>query len=206
MNRYLVWSLPVALLLAFGSTARSADMSATPLVRVLSPNGQVGIELLLQRHQESEAVPHYRVSFKDQPIIGMSRLRIDLADGPPLGGSCLIESVATHSCHTEYAVFPGKRRHVLDHGTETVVALRERTLPGRRWELVLRAYDDGVAFRYRFPAQKGWASLVIAGEGTEFALPDDARAYALPLNSFTTSYEKYYQKKPVTEIPKNWLL
>jgi alpha-glucosidase len=200
MNKPFVPFLLSALL---ASAAKAAE---TPSVGVQSPNGQVRIELFLQKQQESEAVPHYRVFLKDQPIILPSRLAIDLADGSSFGGPCAIDSVTTRSRHEKYVVVPGKRRHVLDHGTETVVALRELKTPGRRWELVLRAYDDGVAFRYRFPAQDDWSNLVIAGERTEFALPDNAQAYALPLNSFTTSYEKYYEKKRARALPKDWLL
>jgi hypothetical protein len=37
-------------------------------------------------------------------------------------------------------------------------------------------------------------------------LPDDYRLEALPLNGFTSSYERIYQKKGVTKVPKDWLL
>jgi alpha-glucosidase len=188
------------------SGASSAETPATSLVRLQSPNSQVRIEFFLQRHQELEAVPHYRVFLKDRAMILPSRLAVDLAGGPGLGGPCVIDSVTTRSHREAYIVSPGKRRHVLDHCTETVVQLHEQTPPGLRWELVLRAYDDGVAFRYRFPAQNGWNSLVVAGERTEFVLPDNARGHMQPLNSFTTSYEKIYQTRRVREIPKDWLL
>jgi alpha-glucosidase len=199
-------SLLVLAALAWTVDARPSPAADGPVVRVRSPNKQVGIELVLQRHGESEAVPHYRVFFKDRPIVLPSRLGIDLAEGAGLGGPCVLDAVETNAVRGEYTAFPGKHRRILDHCTEAVVALHERTPPGRRWELVLRAYDDGAAFRYRFPAQDGWPRLVVAGERTEFAFADGAWAYALPLNSFTTSYEKYYQKKPVAEIPRDWLL
>jgi alpha-glucosidase len=176
------------------------------VIRVHSPNGQLRIELFLQRRGETDSVPYYRVFFKDRAIILPSRLGVELAEGTALGGPCVIDSVESRAIRAEYTVFPGKRRHILDQCTETVVALRERTPPGRRWELVLRAYDDGVAFRYRFPAQDNWPRVAIANERTEFAFPDEARAFALPLNSFTTSYEQRYQKKAVAEVPKDWLL
>jgi alpha-glucosidase len=194
----------LAIIASIGIPASSLDLDT--VVRVHSPNGQIRIELVLQRHEQADAVPHWRVYFKDRPIILNSRLAIDLPDAQSLGGSCFIDAVETISRRAEYVVSPGKRRHVLDHYTETIVALRERTTPGRKWELALRAYDDGVAFRYRFPAQEGWSDLVIGDEKTEFALPRDARAHALPLNSFTTSYERYYQKRPVTDIPGDWLI
>src|SRR5262249_1493130 len=130
---------------------------------------------------------------------------IDLADGKSLGGPCAIAAVKTSTHHDSYMMFPGKRRKVIADCTETTVTLTEQT-SGKRWELIFRAYDDGVAFRYRFPSQKDWSQLRIAAERTEFALPREACVYALPLNGFTTSYEKRYEKKAVTEIPSDWLL
>ena len=101
---------------------------------------------------------------------------------------------------------PGKRSRVVNHCEEVVVSLRERATPARRWEVILRAYDDGAALRYRFAAQEGGEGLAIAGERTRFHLPGDALAYVLPLNGYTTSHEARYQKKAVAEIPEKWLL
>ena len=200
MKKYAVSCLIVVL--AWAGASPSAEWPPAPSVRVLSPDGRVRMEVGLR----PDATPHYRVFLADKPIILSSRLAIDLAEGTPIGGPSIVDGVETRSRRAEYDVVPGKRRHVVDHCTEAVFSFRESAAPGRRWELVVRAYNDGVAFRYRFPAQDGWRDLVIAGERTEFALPADARAFALPLNGFTTSYEKYYQKKPVAEIPQDWLL
>ena len=52
-------------------------LANTSVVRVNSPNGQVRIELLLQRYGEAESVPHWRVYFKNKPIVLASRLSID---------------------------------------------------------------------------------------------------------------------------------
>jgi alpha-glucosidase len=203
MDTYPRWFLTAIILSSFAAPVAGAD---SPLVGVRSPNGRIRLEFALQRHRQAESVPCYRVFFHEQPVIQTSHLRIDLEDAPPLGGPCVLETVQTHSRHATYTQFPGKRRQVVNHYTEAVVTLRERTPPRRQWELVLRAYDDGVAFRYHFPAQEGWPRLAVAGERTDFHLPDGTIAYALPLNSFTTSFEGRYQKKPVAEVPKDWLL
>jgi alpha-glucosidase len=189
--------------LTFAGGAMAAD---APRIDVRSPNGQVRVEFALQPQAGAEAVPCYRVYFHDQPIIRTSRLAMDLEDAASLGGPCDLESVQTNSRHDAYTMSPGKRRHVINHYTETIVTLRERTPPRRQWQLLLRAYDDGAAFRYRFPAQEGWPRLAVAGERTEFQLPEKTIAYALPLNSFTTSFEGRYQKKPVAEVRKDWLI
>src|SRR5262245_63732326 len=180
--------------------------AAAPPVTVASPDGRVRIELGLRRDGDADRVPHYRVLFRDTELIGPSRLGISLGDGTALGGPCEIVAVDTRSRRETYVQFPGKRREVTDQCTEAVIRLRESSRPGGTWEIVLRAYNDGAAFRYRFPAQAGRDKLVIAGEQTGFSVPAEARAFALPLNGFTTSYEKLYQVKPAGELPKDWLL
>src|SRR5262249_33564578 len=95
---------------------------------------------------------------------------------------------------------------VVNHCEEVAVALRERAASPRRWELILRAYDDGVAFRYRFPTQEAWPSLGIARERTRIRLPADALAHVLPLEGYTTSHAARYPKKAVAEILTGRLL
>jgi alpha-glucosidase len=41
---------------------------------------------------------------------------------------------------------------------------------------------------------------------TTFRWPADANVHALPLNGFTTSYEKRYEVKPGREVSRDWLL
>jgi alpha-glucosidase len=200
------WAGLFTALLLFTATAGPVRATGGQTVGVRSPDGQVGIEFALAALEGTEAVPVYRVSFRDKPVVLTSRLGVGLVDAPPLGGPCALEGVQTRSRHATWTMYPGKRRRVVDHCTEAVVSLRERTPPSRRWELVLRAYDDGVAFRYRFPAQDGWPRLAVAGERTEFALPEGTHGHALPLNGFTTSYEARYQRKAIADLPSDWLL
>ena len=67
-----------------------------------------------------------------------SRLGVNLADGTALGAGSTIESVKTRTFRETYTQFPGKRGRSLDHGTEAVIAMRERAAPARRWEVVVR--------------------------------------------------------------------
>jgi alpha-glucosidase len=193
-------TIPAALFLLCGSALGTA--AAAPPVVCLSPDGSLAIEFALR----ADGAPQYRVRSGTADVIGWSRLGVDLADGGLLGGPCEVVEVATRSVRDEYTQVPGKRRKVVGRASEAAIRLRETTKPNRRWEVVLRAYDDGVAFRYRFPTQEGWTELVIAGERTEFAVPAQARAFALPLNGFTTPYEKRYEVKSAGALPKDWLL
>lgn len=187
-------------------TRAAAPVAAASTVVCQSPNGTLSIEFALRRDGTIEGVPHYRVRSGSADVIRWSRLGVDLADGGVLGGPCELLEVETRSILDRYIQFPGKRREVAGHASEATVRLRESTKPNRRWEVVLRAYDDGAAFRYRFAAQEGWTELAIAGERTQFALPAGTRAHALPLNGFTSSYEKLYQVRSAEKLPPGWLL
>src|SRR6266699_17466 len=71
---------------------------------------------------------------------------------------------------------------VRDHHNELRVSVAEVASPGRRFGVVFRAFDDGVAFRYELPEQPGLGEFAISDELSEFALADDARAWWIPSN------------------------
>jgi len=178
--------------------AAAADQS-DPVV-VQSPDGRLEIELSTPGHLQ------YRVSLSDQPVVAASNLGVRLKDGTELGRNSVVVGSKSIAIDSSFEQYPGKRRHVIDRASETTLTLRERGAKPLEWQLVVRAYDDGVAFRYRFPKQPGWSDLELAGELTEFAFPADAVATMLPLASFTTSHENRYERRRVAEIPADKLL
>ncbi len=151
-------------------------------------------------------VPSYRISFRGRPVVLPSRLEVDMMSGPDLGKDTEIEGVVTRPIDESYNQFPGKRSQVTNRCQETTVKFREKGEPGRNWEVVLRAYDDGAALRYAFPGQEGWQTLTISGERTEFRLPEEAMAEALPLKDYTTSHEGRYESIAVGKISPKQLL
>jgi alpha-glucosidase len=205
MRRYM---LPIACGVWFVITASASCLSRDAPTRAAatSPDGRIRVEVSLDEHGKGGTSPTYSISFRGRPLVLPSRLGVDLVDGPGLGDDSTIEGVRSRAVNETYTQHPGKRSRVVNRCEETVITLRERAAPNWRWEVVIRAYDDGVGVRYRIPAQEGRKSLAIAGERTRIGLPVDSVAYALPLNGYTTSHEARYQKKAVAEIPEEWLL
>ncbi|MFZ4795825.1 MAG: glycoside hydrolase family 97 catalytic domain-containing protein, partial [Blastocatellia bacterium] len=189
--------------------AASANCCAEPNdaeIRVRSPNEKIQAELRLIPSAGDPSVPHLSIAFGGRPVLAPSSLRLDLADRSTSGDDCLIEESHVNEIRNQYQQHPGKRRDVVDHCREVVITLHERAPIPRRWQVALRAYGDGVAFRFQFPDQDGWPEFTLERVRTTFTLPADATAFALPLNAFTTSYEKFYQKTPVAKLPSDWLL
>lgn len=175
-------------------------------IGVVSPDGRVSIEALLRKTKTVDGVPHYRITYDGREVVTPSRLGFDLDSGTFLGGPCEVDSVDRREVRDEFTQITGKRRAVRVAATELVVTLREKAAPSRKWEFIMRAANDGAAFRYRVPQQEGWNSLVIQRERTEFRLSGGDRTFALPLNGYVSSYEKRYQTKLAKDLPKSWLL
>jgi alpha-glucosidase len=200
--------LPLALgcWLGITGTAFSAVRETGTQAAATSPDGGVRIEISFPASGVADSYPSYGVFFRGRPVVLPSRIAIDLVDGPSLGRDVVIEGIWRRIVDETYSQRPGKRSHVVNRCEELTVSLLENAKPARRWEIYGRAYNDGAALRYRLATQEGAHDIAIAGERIQFRLPDEALAYALPLDSFTTSHEGRYQKTTVGQIPRQWLM
>ena len=198
-------TLPILWLALLVSAATLADEPETPIA-VASPDGRIRIEVAIEPEGDAPHSVRYRVFLGDQPVLLSSPMGMTLADGTPMGTDSVVEGVERRPIRESYEQVPGKRRKVVAEGSEAVISLRERGEAGKRWGLVVRAYNDGVAFRYRVPEQEGLDRLEVASERTGFVPPNSSRATALRLNSTTTSHEGRYQTLPVADMPHDWLL
>ena len=187
------------------ASAAEAVGQSDPIV-VRSPDGRLALELFAGSASGAPSQLQYRVSLTDRAVVTASNLGVRLKDGTELGRNSVIVGSESVAIDASFEQYPGKRRQVTDRASEITLTLRERTPKPLEWQLVVRAYDDGVALRYRFPKQPGWSELQLAGELTEFAFPADAVATMLPLASFTTSHEGRYEQRRVDAIPSDRLL
>ncbi|HEY7642370.1 MAG TPA: glycoside hydrolase family 97 protein [Steroidobacteraceae bacterium] len=193
-------TIPRLVCLCLLLSAAAAGPSDPVVVR--SPDGRLAVELSTRAGGHIQ----YRVSSSDQTVVAASNLGVRLKDGTELGRNSAIVGSRSIAIDSSFEQYPGKRRHVIDRASETTLTLRERGPKPLEWQLVVRAYDDGVALRYRFPKQPGWSNLELAGELTEFAFPAGAVATLLPLDGFTTSHENRYERRRVEEIPAERLM
>ena len=71
---------------------------------------------------------------------------------------------------------------IRDHHNELKLNVAETAAPNRKFMVAFRAFNDGVAFRYEFPAQPALGDFEIMDELTEFTMADNARAWSIPSN------------------------
>lgn len=160
-----------------------------------SPSGDLAIDLALHDGQ-----PHYSVVAYGDTVVAPSPMGFTLqGDDAPMGGFEIV-GTSTRSHNATWTPVWGTDSTVTNHYNEVTVQLRETEAPNRELHVVARAYDDGVAFRYRFPEQNGLDSLNIMAENTHFRFTEDHDAWWIPGNP--DSYERIYMETPLSDIAR----
>jgi len=177
-------------------------------VAIESPDKTIRAVFELYGEPGKKSVPAYSVFYRGRVLIERATLGLDLAPAGSFGatGNIQIGHIAREQKNSTYRVYPGKTSEARDHYRQAAISLQEKGEPQRRVELVFRAYNDGIAFRYRFPAQGPLSDLTIAAEHSTFAFAGNPLAYTLPVRSFTTPYEFHYQPVPVGNVTADSLL
>jgi len=162
----------------------------------VSPDGKISVTVTTSGGATGDALA-YRVIFAGRPVVMDSPLGIDLDNGS-IGAGCTVISQSASTHDETYPVTAGKSKTARDHYNEQVITLQNSE--GITFDVVVRAYDDGVAFRYRFPAQDGLDTIDITGEKTAFVFTDDHEYWGLHLKGYTTSYETDYTNATLKNI------
>ena len=186
--------------LVISAASDGEKLPAAEPIALASPDGKLRVTFELDDQGRSR----FSVARQGRSLVTGS-LGLDLAGSGPLGPHLRVVEVRRRGEDTTYAIPVGKASSARDRHNEMVVALEETVPPRRRLELAFRAWDDGVAFRYQVPAGGIEAPIALLAEQTRFQFPASARALALPLKDFTTSYEAYYKTMPVAAMPPDQL-
>jgi alpha-glucosidase len=133
---------------------------------------------------------YYSVNYAGTPIVLESLLGIngngEWKDGLRAG------TFSEMQADTLWKPVYGERSTVRDHYRQYVIDLVRAENPQQRLQLIVRAYNEGIAFRYAFPDNE---YLHITGEYTEYVLPEGAKAY------YTRWAQTVYELLPLRDWP-----
>ncbi len=170
-------------------------------VTLTSPDKRLVFTLRL-----TEKAPVYQVTLAGRPVLEYSELQLNFAEGGTFGANLAKPSPRFREVNETYDLVVGKTKTVQNHYREAVIPLVEKMAPNRQINLVVRAFDDGVAFRYEFPQQAGWAACTLTDERTTFRLAGDPLLHALFLPDFLTSHEGLYTHLPLSTVNPDTLM
>jgi len=180
----------------------SNGLAASPL-SVTSPDGNLSVTFEVKSNPQPYLPgerAYYRVSYKGKVVLTDSPLGLDFKGQAALERGFEVTGSQQASHNSEWTNVFGDVRNVRDNYNQLAVNLREREAPGRRLDLIFRAYDSGIAFRYFLPRQDGLGNFTLSSEDTGFYFPGNPSAFALNLGSYTTSYESEFQPLTLDQI------
>lgn len=185
MKRFFVFAF---ICLAMNLLASAKD------VKVSSPDGALTVTVGVDGGKA-----WYQVNRGSEAVIGRSALGFVLKDGD-LKDNFKMGKVTRSSFDETWSQPWGEDAQVRNHYNEMRVRLQEKNGKKRNLDVVFRAFDDGVAFRYEYPRQSGLQDFVIMDEVTQFALPSDAQAWSIP--ALQAYYEGIYTREPLSKKDK----
>ena len=175
-------------------------VSAQQNVSVSSPDGK--LKFLLKITPETVS---YEVNYKKQLLVENSLLGFSFDNGE-FGSNLKTGKVRRKSIDETYELVVGKVSSARNHCNEMIVPLQEKEAPGRLINLVVRAFNDGVAFRYEFPEQEGWNSYVMYDEKTQFRLNGNPMTLLMYLPGYINTHEGVYTHTEYDKIAKKRLI
>jgi alpha-glucosidase len=165
------------LLLALLST--SAVSSRADQHALKSPDGKISVTIDLS------STIYYSVNVGDIPLLKPSPLSLVLGDGSVLGAKPkLLDSKYTEQ-RGQFTLPVGRRKVVPDNFNEL-----ELKFAGD-FSVVFRAYDDGVAYRFR-TSRPG--DMIIRSELLQWNLASASPVWRTDYNSMSKSFEEIYTK------------
>lgn len=162
---------------------------------VISPDGRIRVDVMVS----DDGQPQYAVNYRNSAVVAPSKLGLRFASHHALADGFGIAGSDYHTSDNTWEQPWGERRLVRAAYNERSVRFRSRAGPDREFTLVVRAFNDGIGFRYVVPEQPYFNDVVIVDELTEFRVPPDATAWWIPGRGWNR-YEFLYRETPVADI------
>jgi alpha-glucosidase len=177
-------------------TLTASSVMAQDTISVASPDGRNKVGVAVH-----EGKLYYILSRDGRSLLLPSMLGFEFKGAPTLRDGLRITG-SKRATHDETWTQPwGEVARVRDHHNQLRVSVVETAAPGRTFDFVVRAFNDGIGFRYEVPAQAALGEFVISDELTQFNLADDAKAWWIPSNRPRLDRsEMLYSSSPVSVI------
>ena len=186
MNK--IYAIATGLLIMLSSCAKKQET-----LKVASPGNALEIGFYLTADGE----PGYTASYKSKAVVDSSAMGFVLSGEKSLDMGFKVVKSSTSSFDETWEQPWGEERLIRNQYNELKVELANTE--GLKMNIVFRAFDYGLAFRYEFPEQEGLKEFEILDELTEFKMAGDHQAWWTPALA-SNRYEYIYEKDPLSKL------
>jgi len=143
----------------------------------------------------------YTVTYKGRSIVEPSQLGFEFKDEEPMTGNfSVIDNEEKNVNEKWIPVVKSKHAEILNSYNEMHLTIKEKSGPMRRMELLVRAYNDGAAFRYKLLRSARIGERQITKELTTFAIPGDPKAWIVEYKGYASSNEAEFFEHPLSYL------
>jgi alpha-glucosidase len=150
----------------------------------------------------------YKVFYKNKPVILESKMDIQIDNH--LWGMALaikpdtskhwfdnlaFKDFITKSKDTTWPTVYGEQKNIRDFYNQTVIRLIKENKPDYEMHIVIRAYNEGIAFSYYFPENQQGIYFHINAENTQFSFPSGTKVWVARYG------QAVYQSLPLEKWP-----
>lgn len=193
MKRLLKCSCIIYLIIALPVIAQKK-------INLTSPDGHLRFSFKLVNK-----TMQYSVAFKGKTIIYYSSLGLQF-ENDNFDNNLRMNKPVYRDTSEDYELMVGKTKQVHTHYKEVKIPLEETVTPYKKINLLVRIFNDGLAFRYEFPEQKNFISFTLLNENTTFKLTGNPKVHTLFLPNYTSSHEGTYSSLPFSEVRPDTLM
>lgn len=179
----------LAILAFFTSYAESSIIMS-------SPDGRLSMAF----DHKSDGSVCYSLKMGNKMVVKPSSLGMRLSRPELVLNQFQIISVDSSRTDDTWTQVWGEDKEVRNNYRELNVTLQDASGSGIMLNIVFRIFNDGLGFRYEFPAQKNLNHFVVADEMTRFSLAGDHKTFWIPGDYDTNEYS--YYTSALSEISK----
>mgnify|MGYP003678289233 CR=1 FL=1 len=180
---------------------------------LMSPDANYEINVSQKWDDSGKSIITYSVNFKGKQVILNSQFNIQLDNhlhewalaikDTPKGDwmdELVLKDVKVNSVANTWKPIFGERNTIENNYNELVLSFEQKSSSNYKMDIQIRAYNQGVAFRYYFHTNPSGIYYHITEENTEFTFPENTKAWfepwaqgtyeLLPLNNWPTESER----------------
>lgn len=144
--------------------------------------------LQLQVSHAADGSLQYAVVYKNSTVIKPSLLGFALSKPAVTLNKFSILKTDSSSNNSTWQPVWGEVASITNQYNQLELTLKDAGSSGIQMQVVFRVFDDGIGFRYQFPAQPQLNHFVVAEELTQFAMSGDHKAFWIPGDYDTNEY------------------
>jgi alpha-glucosidase len=172
--------------------------------QVKSPDGRT--ELLVNPGNEDNPGINFSVLYNNVQILQDCPFTLSFKGMPGSGRNLKISGSKQKMIDESWERVWGKSKQVRNHCNELTLEFSEKGERNRKLNLIFRAYNDGIAFRYYIPEQELFSEFSLIKENTVFTFTGDHKIWATHWNNFLTSQEEEFDEGQLSELKMDDIL